>query len=148
MEIDLQLNLNWEIVLETENDAYSYPRPVSQYMRQNYHHPSIYRWKVFKDGMNNPTIYIGETECLCPDRIKGYLNPGPSQKTNQRINELLNGYFADGWVVHLEHLSDLTLKLNDFELNQNHLYDKDNRRLIERILIVYYKNKGYYLLNN
>jgi hypothetical protein len=148
MDIKLLLNFNWKTVFETENIPYSFPQQVNQFMRQNYNLPSIYRWKVFKEGGDNPKIYIGETSCLCPDRINGYLNPGPSQFTNQRMKDLLNGYLDDGWNVHFEHLPDLALNFNDLQFNQSHLNDKYKRRLIEMFLIVYYKSKGYSLLNN
>lgn len=45
--------------------------------------PGIYRFRLLGPG---PSVYIGETDQL-PRRFSQYRSPGPSQRTNLRMNE-------------------------------------------------------------
>ena len=84
-------------------------------MKKNYRKPAIYRWNVFKEIPNDEKIiYVGEAQELCPQRIKGYLNPGPSQQTNKRIKKKFQTYLDKGFKIRLEMLQFDNIKIEDF----------------------------------
>jgi hypothetical protein len=92
--------------------------------------PAVYRWKFY---MNNKLkVYIGETINL-KNRIKGYKNPGPIQKTNLRIKkEFLDK--SDKVVLQKLIIEGSSLK----KLSLKNIY---YRRLIENFLLIHSKDK-------
>ena len=50
---------------------------------------------------SSSSVYVGETEDL-PRRFYGYRNPGPSQRTNQRMNERMLDVLRSGGRVAIE----------------------------------------------
>ena len=138
----------WESVLTDINKEYFFPEKITPFMRSNYRHPAIYRWNIFKkEPEDERLIYIGNTQELCPDRINGYIKPGPSQQTNKRINEELQGYIKIGFKIKLEFLLFDNIKIEDFNLTQSNLQDKYVRLFIEALMIIIYKEKGFKMLN-
>ena len=102
-KIKLDLSYTWEPVLSKEDQEYHYPMPISPYMKEHYHFPSIYRWDVYEQmPEDKKQIYIGEAQILCPQRIQGYLTPGPSQQINKRMKEKFQGFLKDGLKIRLE----------------------------------------------
>ncbi len=55
--------------------------------------PGVYR--ITLRTPDGPRIYVGQTENL-QRRFAHYRKPGPTQRTNMRINELLRGHLARG----------------------------------------------------
>jgi len=108
--ITLTMDFEWKPVLEDKSAQYLFPNEITANMRQQYRTPAIYRWIVESDETVE-SVYIGETEELCPRRIYGYLNPGMSQMTNIRINNLFKDLIKKGKTIRLEHLvfSDFSL---------------------------------------
>ena len=117
-------------------------------MRQTYKHPAIYRWNIFKkEPDDEKIIYIGEAQKLCPQRINGYLNPGPSQQTNKRIKEKFQGYLDEIFKIGLEILRFDNIKIENFAVTHNDLNDKHVRRFVEELMVIICKPKGFQILN-
>jgi hypothetical protein len=102
---------------------------------------------VIYDELNNIiSLYIGETDNVVR-RIKGYLKPGPSQMTNIRMKSQFENYIKIGYQIHLEIMKINGFKLNGREYLQESLSDPCIRKLIENLVIIEEKNKGFDLLN-
>lgn len=95
--IELQVMFEWEAVHQSDAEEYVFPRPVTEFMRRFYNKPAIYRWIVERTDIGDePLIYIGEAARLCPDRLSGYLMPGPTQQTNLRLNQQFHECLVQG----------------------------------------------------
>jgi hypothetical protein len=60
--------------------------------------PGVYRFLLSGPA---PSIYIGETDQLSR-RFSGYRNPGPSQRTNMRLNDTMRRTLGSGQPVIVE----------------------------------------------
>jgi hypothetical protein len=146
-EIKIEFNYQWEPAVRDENgNNYFFPEEITPFMRQKYRHPAIYRWNIFSESLKDEKFYIGEAQDLC-QRINGYLNPGPSQQTNKRINKKFHEYIENGFKIRLEILRFEKIRINDFVITENDLSHKHNRRFIEELMVIIYEQKGFQLLN-
>ncbi|MCL4271212.1 MAG: hypothetical protein KJZ72_16770 [Anaerolineales bacterium] len=143
--IDDNSLLRWELVFQEEMTPYIFPNPITEYMKINYRKPAIYRWMIQHD--TDVSMYIGETVNLCPDRLLGYLSPGPTQQTNIRINNLLQASINVGANVKFEILQFDGFFIKDLTLSKKDLEAQEIRRIIEKFLISLYKSYGFKLLN-
>jgi hypothetical protein len=117
-------------------------------MKRLYKKPVIYRWIVERTNADDEMVmYIGEAARLCPDRLSGYVAPGPTQRTNLRLNQQFHEYVAHGGRIRLEILKMTGAFVNDLDLTERDLSRQDIRRLIERLLVTLYRNQGVNLLN-
>lgn len=78
--LHISMPFEWVPVLADGVKPYEFPDQVTQYMRQHYRGPGIYRWVIGNQG-EIAGLYIGETDEL-PRRIYQYPKPGQSQQTN------------------------------------------------------------------
>lgn len=142
------ITFDWIPVLREEDEIYMFPNPITPYMKRLYKSPSIYRWNIHKGiPTSEKIIYIGEGQQLVPARIKGYLNPGPSQMTNKRLNNCFFEYKQRGYEISLEIIRFDAMNLGDSSFNLVDLENKYLRRFLENMLIIYYQQKGYILQN-
>lgn len=144
--IEFRAFFDWEVVLASENKEYKFPNPITGFMRKKYQTPVIYRWTVDR-GEDGKNFNVGETKKLCPDRLHGYLSPLPIQTTNVRLNQFFQESIRTGANLKLEILKMSGAFVNDLYLQDNDLARQDNRRLIERLLITFYRRQGLDLLN-
>ena len=108
----------------------------------------IYRWIVERPDPNDEILmYIGEANRFCPDRLSGYITPGPTQQTNHRLNQQFHEVIAHGGRIRLETLKMTGAFVNDLDLTEKDLSRQDIRRLVERLLVTLYRNQGVNLLN-
>lgn len=91
-------------------------------------------------------LYIGETQDL-PNRIHQYLNPGPSQKTNQRIKDVFRQDLESGRKVVLDVLAFDPFCLEDVAITQQDLSTKMVRHFLEGLFGTWYLKSGYHVLN-
>jgi hypothetical protein len=146
--IEAKVAFEWVAVLQAENEEYIFPNRITEFMRRHYSRPAIYRWIIARTGADDETlVYIGEASRLCPDRLSGYLDPGPAQQTNIRLSRQFHECAAQGSQVKLEILNLTGGLLNDLALSENDLKRQDVRRLVERLLVTLYRNRGVNLLN-
>ncbi len=107
--------------------------------------PAIYRWLFLKDGVPRKA-YIGKTENL-RRRIRGYLNPGPSQGTNKRINREFKRALEMGLTVNLEVLRVEPVRINRVWINTDHLFDPFVRKMLESFILADFDVTNCELLN-
>jgi len=146
--LKVDLSYQWEPVFVDKNCGYLFPEQLSEFMRQEYKKPAIYRWNIFryKPG-DKKLIYIGEAKELCPQRINGYLNPGPTQQTNKRMKEIFQSYLNEGLKIGLEILNFEKILIDSSVFTRDNLHNKHFRRLIEELMIIISKQKGFQILN-
>lgn len=66
----------------------------------------------------NEILYIGKTTIALRDRMYQYQRPGPSQRTNIRVNEAIAGRLADGATIEIHVLPDPgDMEYRGFHLN-------------------------------
>lgn len=70
--------------------------------------PGIYRFRLAGDGA--PSVYIGESDDL-RRRFGHYRNPGPSQRTNVRMNERMRARLAAGGIVQVAVVAEADLRV-------------------------------------
>lgn len=146
--IKVEFTYQWEPMLREEGKEYHFPERITAFMRGRYKHPAIYRWNIFRnEPEDEKLIYIGEAQELCPQRLNGYLNPGPSQQTNQRIKKEFQEYLDNGFKIGLEILRFDNITIGNFALTNTNLNDKHARRFIEELMIIIYKQKEFQILN-
>jgi phosphoenolpyruvate synthase/pyruvate phosphate dikinase len=146
--IEVKVMFEWEAVCQSETEEYVFPKPITEFMKQLYKKPVIYRWIVERTDTNDEMLmYIGEAARLCPDRLSGYLVPGPTQQTNIRLNQQFHECIAHGGKIRLETLKMTGAFVNDLDLTEKDLSRQDIRRLIERLLVTLYRSQGINLLN-
>ncbi len=148
MKTALSLIGEWQILLCDEKEEYFFPHPITNYMKLNYKYPAIYRWNVYSNSIRDESLlYIGEAQSLCPDRLKNYLKPGPSQKTSRRIHDMFNEFSSQGMKIQMEVFDFERITIDEVALVQKDLSQKHVRLLIEQLLVTIYRRKGVTLLN-
>jgi hypothetical protein len=146
--IEVKVMFEWEAVRQSEAEEYVFPKPMTEFMKRLYKRPVIYRWIVERTNVGDEMLmYIGEAARLCPDRLSGYITPGPTQQTNLRLNQQFHECIANGGRVRLEIIKMTGAFVNDLDLTEKDLGRQDIRRLIERLLVTLYRNQGVNLLN-
>ncbi|MGH9607339.1 MAG: hypothetical protein ACRD3N_16755 [Terracidiphilus sp.] len=95
--------------------------------------PAICRWVFLKNGIP-VKAYVGETENLLT-RIRGYLNPGPSQETNKRINAESKAAILLGLTVRLEILRIEPIRINRVRVCNENLSDPYVRKMMENFVL-------------
>ena len=147
-QLKFNLNYKWVSVLREEGDYYVFPQKISQFMKDNYRSPQIYRWNIFKNNLNDEKIvYIGEAQIFCPTRLQGYIKPGPSQYTNIRMNKEFEEFIKKGYSVALEILDFEQLTLNELKITKKELHNKFLRKFVENLMLFLSRHEGYHLLN-
>lgn len=141
-QIELTLTYEWEPVLLDQDKQYTWPNNITKFMRDKYNFSAIYRWVV----ENTLSIYIGEASLL-QRRIYHYTKPGKSQQTNIRMNQRFNKLCTQGYTIKLEKLKIFYCVLGAKKITENDLDDKNIRVLVEHLLLVYYENKGFDIMN-
>ena len=141
----INFDYSWENVINTNGKIYYFP-DNTKLIPKIYATSAIYKWEINKDDIVN-CIYIGETQKLFPDRINGYLKPGPTQKTNIYINNLFQEYlkekcFIELKILKIENNNSIGIKISNDEFSNKYI-----RKSIENLLIAKYKNEGIKLLN-
>lgn len=144
--ITVQFSFQWHSVMSNVTEAYCYPQPITPYMRHRYRWPAVYRWLICTEDGNKPALmYIGTSKKLCPDRLNGYLQPEGS--TNQRLAGLFHEYGREGYTIYLEILGKCDVQAGAEIHTPYHLRSQARRLVLEELLIDYYKQQGYELLN-
>lgn len=106
--------------------------------------PGLYRFRLL--GSDDIHHYIGETDEL-RRRFQHYRTPGPSQKTNIRMNEEFHRHFAAGGTIGVDIATDgISVSSAGATLNVD-LADKAMRRLLEYATLVSEAGAGVKLLN-
>lgn len=104
-------NYEWVPVTDDHRNPYQFPVPVG-HLRARHRGAAVYRWVSRRFDGTVESIYVGETDNL-GRRIYGYLNPGPSQQTNLRMNDEFKSLVADDHVVTLEYARFESIRLDD-----------------------------------
>ena len=94
--------------------------------------PGLYRFRCASD--TSPWQYIGETDNL-RRRAYHYRNPGPSQWTNIRLNDLLRGEIVNGNEVAFATATEATIEVADVWADAD-LRQKAVRRSLENAALI------------
>jgi hypothetical protein len=146
-QLDFALAYEWQAALMRDKVEYLFPLAITPYMRAKYKEPAIFRWNIYQKTAGDKKLFLlGETQELCPRRLYGYTNPGPTQQTNKRVKTLLEGQIRDGFNVSLDICVIHEIKFGDSILGQQALGDRYMRQLIQAAMMVEHRKKGYTLL--
>jgi hypothetical protein len=94
--------------------------------------PGLYR--LWLGGAEHSAVYIGETDNL-RRRATHYRNPGPSQRTNIRLNERLRTHLAAGGRADMYVVITAKLEIDGNRIPLD-LSQKAARRLVENAALV------------
>ncbi|HDZ36112.1 MAG TPA: hypothetical protein ENH81_04280 [Thermococcus sp.] len=147
-KISIEIEYEWEPIVNDRGERYVFPRRFKEFKRgfhSHYNFPAIYRWVLRKNG-KIVAVYIGEAEDI-GRRIYGYINPGPSQQTNKRLNFVFNECISNGLEIELELLKIHKLRIHGHNMSPVDLSSKHLRLLLENLMIEIHHQNGYVLLN-
>jgi len=147
-KLTIEIKYEWGPIINDKGQRYVFPMRFKEFkrgFRSYYNFPAIYRW-VIRKNEKIVAVYIGEAENI-GRRIYGYLNPGPSQQTNKRLNSLFHEYISTGLKVELELLKIHNLRIHKDEMSPVDLSSKHLRLLLENLMIEIHRQNGYVLLN-
>lgn len=144
--MEIKFEFEWKKVESSKDVRYNYPEKISAYMRTEYGFPAVYRWVIRKG--KDIKLYIGETDQLCPKRLNGYINPGPSQFTNIRMKKMLLEFKRRQYFITFEFLLIKRLSIDDKDIHSKNLNEKYVRKFIENLLLWHYlSEKSIEILN-
>ncbi len=142
-ELQIKLVYEWQAVYLRENVAYLFPMDISPFMRSKYKVPAVFKWDIYqKTPGDKKLVYIGEAQELCPKRLYGYLNPGPTQLANKKVNDDFRRYLREKLKIGLEICQVKEIRFGDFELDAGAFTEKHVRRLVTEALIVELAKRG------
>jgi hypothetical protein len=142
--LQIKITYEWQPVLLREKVDYLFPMAITPFMRTKYKEPAIFKWDVYqKNPGDKKLVYIGDAQELCPKRLYGYLNPGPTQKTNQKINTEFRGYLKEKLSIGLHMCNIREIVYKDSVLGKEALDEKYMRLMIVNAMTLEHKNKGF-----
>lgn len=142
--IQISLTSAWQPVYLRDGVEYQFPMAISPYMRSKYRIPAVFKWDIYQTRPGDKKlVYIGEAQELCPKRLYGYLNPGPTQLANKKVNTDFRGYLKEKLGIRLEICLVQEVRFGETLLKETSLNDKHIRRLISEALIVEHTQKGF-----
>jgi hypothetical protein len=143
-ELQIKLDYEWKSVYLRDNVEYLFPMAISPFMRSKYKGPAVFKWEIYqKVPGDKKLVYIGEAQELCPQRLYGYLNPGPTQLANKKVNMEFRGYLRENLKIRLETCEIKEIYFGKFGTEDNALSDKHVRRLVAEALIVEHRKRGF-----
>ena len=147
-QLQIKIIYEWESVLLRENVVYLFPMAISPFMRTRYKEPAVFKWDIYqKTPGDKKLVYIGEAPQLCPQRLYGYLNPGPAQLANKKVNVEFRGYLKENLKIKLSicRIQELTLGESAFDMAA--FGDKHLRRLVVESMIVEHGKRGFNVMD-
>lgn len=106
--------------------------------------PGLYRFRLCGEGVEKH--YVGESEEL-RRRFQQYRKPGPSQRTNLRMNDDCQRHLLSGGRVEVDIATDeMAISLGDVPFRVD-LADKVTRSLLEQAALVSAMASGTEMLN-
>jgi hypothetical protein len=146
--LKMELEYVWQPAYLREKVEYLFPLDISPYMRNRYKGPAVFRWEVFqKEPGDKKLVYVGEAQELCPKRLYGYLNPGPTQQSNRKVNTDFRNYLKEKLNIRLDVLDLRELNIPGLTAGPNSLQDKYIRRLLVNALILEHRQQGYNVID-
>jgi hypothetical protein len=143
-QVNISLAYEWQAILMREKVEYLFPLAITPFMRMRYKEPAVYRWNIYqKTTEDKKLVYIGEARELCPRRLYGYLNPGPTQESNKRIKAEFEGYLREGLNIRLDICNIQEITFCGSVLGKEALMDKYIRRLVVIAMIVEHRKRGF-----
>lgn len=125
--MDVSVQFTWRTlgVIELNDGRLSFPAVSDS--------PGLYRLRLI--GSSLIRQYIGETVGL-KRRFAHYVNPGPSQQTNIRINSILHDHLNSGAAIDIDVVTGGACIVVGAKTLEVEFRDKATRRLLENAAIV------------
>ncbi|MGB6476002.1 MAG: hypothetical protein WBF04_18265 [Candidatus Sulfotelmatobacter sp.] len=147
----INIEVRWAVVAGKDGSPYSFPNRLSPFIRENYCHPVIYRWRISSSDAAQPeAVYVGEAEDLAK-RIQGVRTPGSADKkagqTDKRLREKFDKRLAAGCTIVLEIADFEDFKFNGVILAKRELHTRFQRCACENLFILVEIAAGRELLN-
>jgi hypothetical protein len=142
-----QLDIRWESVETSPGVAYRFPDPITQFLRERWTRPAVYRWSVHEPASGQVRLYYVGESARFVRRLRSYLHPGPRQRTALRLHARFNEELQRGRRVELEVLQFDQIEVAGEVFEPHDLRGTSVRRLLENLLIVRHQRAGDILLN-
>jgi len=147
-QLSINISFYWKPIMSNQNEIYQFPDPITQYMRENYCIPIVYRFNVFKNTSGDQKIaYIGESrDFIKTRRLYFYIKPYKKQTTNIYLRDLIDSYIRNGYKVQLDHinLSDISGIISETKSILDNIHP---RLFLEEFLITAYRRLDWTILN-
>jgi hypothetical protein len=131
--------------------GYLFPNRFTDYMRETYARPAVYRWRVFPALPDSKEeIYIGEAEILVK-RAYSVLNAkqtsGTEAKTNHRLRKYFDSQLKGHRHVALEWLYFPPFEIDCVRFEPQELWDPFKRRCVENLALAVSVQQKWVILN-
>jgi len=147
-QLQVRVAYEWQSVFLREKVEYLFPMAISPFMRAACRGPAVFRWDIFQNTPGDrKMVYIGEAQELCPKRLYGFLNPGPTQQSNKKINTEFRGYLREKLKIKLDVCNIREIAFGGSTLGSEALSDKYIRRFIVGTMIIEHKNRGFTIMD-
>lgn len=136
--VELTVRFEWRPFgkVGLDQDRLVFPKPSLR--------PGLYSFLIDRDG--DRSVYIGETDQL-ERRFQHYRTPGPSQRTNIRLNALMREALKHGADITVDIVSEGVLITSDGQEREADLAEKYVRVLLEHAAIYSARLAGAQVLN-
>jgi hypothetical protein len=143
-QLQIQFDYQWDPIFLRENVEYLFPMSVSPFMRTRYKGPAVFRWEVFqKNPGDKKLVYIGEAPEFCTRRLYSFLNPGPTQAANKKVNTEFNAYLKENLKIRLDICRVQDINFGGTLLDTKAFADKHYRRLVVEAMIIDHIKRGF-----
>lgn len=139
MNAKIKIDWDWETIGDISFDS-QYGKLIFPMVSEE---GSVYR--ILIESHVKKECYIGETNNL-QRRFEQYQSPGPSQKTNIRLSQLMFDGLKKGRIIGVQRMKSIAVSVDRVSVDVDFM-DKEMRRLLESAAIIYAKRDNLYLLN-
>jgi hypothetical protein len=150
----LKTDFQWRPVESASGIGYLFPDRFTDYMRDMYARPAVYRWRVFPAlPEQKEEIYIGEAEILVR-RAYSVLNAksdtgaGTQAKTNHRLRKYFASQRMAGRQIALEWLDFPPFEIECVRFEPLELWDPFKRKCIENLALTVSVQQRWEILNS
>jgi predicted GIY-YIG superfamily endonuclease len=139
LSVDVTVRFEWKVIGYIrlgEGDRLVFPKASSR--------AGLYRFEI--ERAQGRAAYIGETDQL-DRRFQHYRTPGPSQRTNLRLNALMLEALKAGDAISVAIMTEGAVITLDGREREAHLLEKSERVLLEQAAIYAARDAAIPILN-
>jgi hypothetical protein len=144
-------SFQWRPVESSKGTGYLFPDRFTDYMRDTYARPAVYRWRVFPALPNrNEEAYIGEAEILVKRAyaVRSARNAsGVEAKTNYRLRKYFDKQLETHRHIALEWLDFPPFEIDSVRFEPLELWDPFRRKCVENLVLAISSQQQFEILN-
>ncbi|MCI0724311.1 MAG: hypothetical protein L0338_35910 [Acidobacteria bacterium] len=130
----LEIKYHWADVQSSQGVTYRFPEKVTDFMKEKYTRPAVYRWTVRSATLSLRALYVGETDNLVR-RVGQYLSPGARQATNLRLKAYFDAARGRDERIELQAFEFEPFEINKVQFTRDLLGHSHVRKMLENFIL-------------